>query len=164
LRRLNKGPQIISQHLLRPALSAALAYFILVFAAGFIMGTVRVFLIAPHLGAIGAVLAELPVMLAVSWFVCGWTLRRFRVPARWSVRFVMGAAAFVLLMAAELLVSLFVFGLSISQHFTTYESLAGITGLSAQLAFAVFPLVQLPAGLMDIKPVPFRWPMIYQSW
>jgi len=48
--------------LLRPAL----AYFLPVFALGFVLGTVRTLWLAPMLGELAAVAAELPVMLAAS--------------------------------------------------------------------------------------------------
>jgi hypothetical protein len=47
--------------------SAALRYFGLIFALGFLLGTVRTLLLAPATGATAAVLIELPVMLGASW-------------------------------------------------------------------------------------------------
>jgi hypothetical protein len=49
--------------------AAGMAYFTFVLAAEFVFGTVRVPVLTPHLGEIGAVLLELPIMLAVSWVV-----------------------------------------------------------------------------------------------
>ena len=57
------------------AIRAGLAYFVVVFAAGFALGTFGVFLLIPHLGETVAVLAELPVVLTISWFVCRWLTR-----------------------------------------------------------------------------------------
>ena len=79
---------------------AGAAYFAVVFAAGFVLGTVRVLLLIPRLGALTSVLLELPLMLAISWMACGWALRRFRVPPRIPPRLTMGATAFALLMLA----------------------------------------------------------------
>ena len=63
------------------SLGAGLAYFAVVFAAGFVLGTLRVLVVAPHLGEIAAVVAELPIMLAVSWIICGWLLGRVALRA-----------------------------------------------------------------------------------
>ncbi len=53
------------------AVLAGVLYFGLVFALGFILGTLRVLVLEPRLGSTGAVLLELPVMLAASWLLCG---------------------------------------------------------------------------------------------
>ncbi|MEL7429628.1 MAG: hypothetical protein AAFN43_06475 [Pseudomonadota bacterium] len=45
---------------------AGAAYFAIVFAAGFILGAARTFLLAPVAGEMLAVLVELPFILAVS--------------------------------------------------------------------------------------------------
>jgi hypothetical protein len=97
---------------MRSAVGAAGAYFAVVFAAGFIAGSIRVLIVAPRLGRLGAVIIELPAMLAISWLICGWAVWRFGVPARLGARAVMGAIAFALLMLAELSVSVVVFGRS----------------------------------------------------
>lgn len=123
--------------------SAALAYFAIAFGAGFALGTVRVLLVAPRLGELAAVALELPVMLAVSWLAAGWCVRRFDVPARAAPRLVMGGLAFALLMLAELGVSVFAFGRSSADHLATYRQAAGLAGLAAQVAFALFPWVRM---------------------
>jgi hypothetical protein len=53
-----------------------------VFFVGFILGTVRVLLIAPRLGETAAVLLETPVMLVASWFVCRWYVKRLGTARR----------------------------------------------------------------------------------
>lgn len=86
---------------MRRALGAALACFLLVYAAGFILGIVRVLAVAPRAGELAAVLIEAPFMLAASWLAAGWSIRRFGVPRAAGPRAVMGGAGFLLLMAAE---------------------------------------------------------------
>jgi len=124
------------------ALAAGAAYFAIVFAVGFVLGAVRVLALVPRLGATGAVLVELPVMLAVSWLVCGWLLERFAVSRAWTHCLVMGGAAFLLLMLAELGMSIFVFDRSVAEHLGSYRSWDAALGLAAQIAFAAFPLVR----------------------
>ena len=51
---------------------AEVAYGLIVFLIGFVFGSIRVLLLAPHLGETGAVSLETPIMLAASWFVWCW--------------------------------------------------------------------------------------------
>jgi hypothetical protein len=127
-------------------LLAAFAYFAIAFAAGFALGTVRVLAVVPLVGELGAVALELPVMLAVSWLAAGWCVRWFAVPARAGPRLVMGGLAFVLLMLAELGVSVAAFGRSPAEHLATYRNLPALAGLAAQVGFALFPWVRTMTG------------------
>jgi hypothetical protein len=124
------------------ALKAGIAYFAIAFAAGFALGALRVTVVAPRLGEAGALWLELPVMLALSWFVCAWLVRRHDVADAFAPRLAMGAVAFALLMTAEAGVSTLVFGRSLAQHLAIYRTANGQLGLAAQVAFAGFPLVQ----------------------
>ena len=58
------------------ATRAGAAYFAIVFAVGFVLGALRVTFLAPAVGPLPAVALELPVMLAASWWTCGWLMRR----------------------------------------------------------------------------------------
>jgi hypothetical protein len=127
---------------MRAAVLAGLAYFAIVFALGFALGTARALLIAPRLGQLGAVAVELPVMLAASWLACGGLVRRFAVPPTPEARIVMGGFAFALLMAAELGVSVVAFSRTPAAHFAADQALAAQLGLAAQLLFAAFPLIR----------------------
>jgi hypothetical protein len=124
-------------------LRAGLAYFGIVFAVGFLLGTVRVLLLEPNFGDLLALSLELPIMLAVSWLACLWIIERFALPPLVMSRLAVGLVAFGLLMAAELGVSLFALGRSLSEHFSLYQRGLTAVGLLAQIAFALFPLVAL---------------------
>jgi hypothetical protein len=89
-----------------------------------------------------AVILELPIMLTLSWLACRWLIARFDVPVSFSARLVMGGLAFMTLMIAELGVSIFGFGRTLSVHLEQYRQLPALLGLAAQLAFAAFPIVQ----------------------
>jgi hypothetical protein len=123
-------------------LQAGIAYFGVVFALGFVLGTLRVLVLAPTLGSTGAVLVEIPVMLMVSWIVCGWLIARFAVPPNLGDRLLMGAPAIGLLLMAELGVSVLAFGRSVTEHIATYRETDALLGLAAQIAFAIFPVVR----------------------
>jgi ABC-type uncharacterized transport system permease subunit len=121
---------------------AAIAYFAPVFAAGFVLGTLRVLVLAPWVGETIAVLAELPVMLALSWVACRWAAARFGVRATWAARLTMGGAAFALLGLAETALAVLAFGRPLSEHWTHYREMPALLGLAGQLAFAIFPALQ----------------------
>jgi hypothetical protein len=121
---------------------AGSAYFVLVFGIGFILGTIRVLGVAPRLGELVAILIELPIILTAAWIICERVSARFLVPDRWRPRLVMGGVAFVLLMLAELGLSVLL-GNSIGEYLDAYSSSPGALGLAGQMIFAIFPLVQL---------------------
>ncbi len=125
------------------SLLAGVAYSAIVFAAGFILGTVRVLVIEPMLGALPAVALETPVILCLSWIASAFLTRRLAVAPTLSGRLVMGACAFGLLMAAELSLSMAAFGRSADEFAAGLVEPAGLLGLSAQLVFAAMPALRL---------------------
>ncbi len=125
---------------MRRALPAAAAYFAIVFSVAFLLGVVRTLYIAPGVGAVAAVLIEAPVILFVSWFAAGWTIRRFSVPTRTPDRLMMGLVAFSLLMTVETAMSLLLFGRPLAQQFAAWATAAGAIGLLAQAAFGLMPV------------------------
>jgi hypothetical protein len=75
---------------MKETLKAGVLYFLLVFAAGFELGTVRTLWVVPKLGVRTAELMEAPIMFGVSILAARWVVRRVRVPPRWSRRLAMG--------------------------------------------------------------------------
>ena len=94
------------------ALAAGAAYFGIIFALGFVLGTTRELIVAPRLGPMAAVLIEVPVMVAASFATARVLARRLAVPDAAGARLTMGGIAFVLLMAAEMLTGLLLIGRS----------------------------------------------------
>jgi hypothetical protein len=124
------------------ATKAGALYAILVFSIGFILGTVRVLLLAPRLGETTAVIIEAPMMLAASWFVCRWCADWINMRRTVPARSLMGVVAFLVLMSAEVGLGA-VFNRSFVDQLANYGSLAGAIGLSAQVIFATFPAIQV---------------------
>jgi hypothetical protein len=124
------------------ALKAGALYFAIVFAIGFALGTLRVLYVIPHIGEAGAVLLELPVILVLSWWVCGWVLRRCHVPQHMGQHALMGLVSFALLMGAELALATFGFGRTLGEFADGFATPAGAIGLMGQIAFALFPLMR----------------------
>jgi hypothetical protein len=123
------------------AATAGTVYFAVVFAAGFVLGVVRNGWLAPAIGAVPAVLTELPLILGVAWLACARILRGRSFGAAQAG--LMGAVAFALLMAAEVGVSTGVAGRTLAGHLALYREPAHLLGLAGQLAFAALPWVQV---------------------
>lgn len=126
-----------------------IAYFALVFALGFLLGTLRTLFVrdAPGAGRLLGVLIELPIMLSASWCLCRVVIRRFAVASTLGARAVMGGQAFALLLLAEMAVGALLFGRTPGEHFALYKDASYALGLAAQMAFALMPLVQTRPGM-----------------
>jgi hypothetical protein len=131
---------------MRPLFMAGAEYFAAVFAAGFLMGTVRTMAIAPRIGELYAVVAEIPLMLLFSWVACKFVMERY--PQIKSVRSALAAGGFalVLLLVAEALLSIGLTGLSLSQHAALYRELPAQIGLLGQILFALLPFMRTRAN------------------
>lgn len=127
---------------MRKALIAGVAYFAIVFALAFAVGVVRVLVVAPRLGETGAVLLELPIILAASWLACGYLLKRFAFGQRLVERLVMGLTAFIVLQGAEFLLAITAFARSPDDYLAAVVTTAGLLGLAGQIGFALIPLVR----------------------
>ena len=125
------------------SLKAGFMYFMIVFGVGFLLGTFRVFLLVPAIGETPAVALEGPIILAASWFSSLWLIRKFGVFDRLASRLATGLFAFALLMVGEVGVSIFGYGRTFDEHLASYRSVASILGMTGQLAFAIFPAIQL---------------------
>ena len=123
------------------SLKAAAIYAALVFAAGFALGTLRVFAVEPAFGPLAATLIELPVILTISWFTCRWVIRRCNVGSSAGSRVAMGVIAFVLLISADTSLGL-AMGRSFAGQLATYREVSAQLGLIGQMAFGAFPFLQ----------------------
>jgi hypothetical protein len=121
---------------------AGAIYFALVFAAGFMLGTIRVLLVVPATGVTAAVLIETPFILTVAWFACRFAIGRIGEPPSFSDRMIMGATAFVLLMIAEYLLAYMLNATTLADYLAQYVTLPGLLGLAGQIVFATFPALQ----------------------
>jgi hypothetical protein len=125
------------------ATRAGTAYFLVVFVVAFAVGTFRVTIVAPRLGAVMAVSLEAPLILIVSWFASHWACARVSVPGDVMPRLLMGAVAFFLLMLAELVFAVIVFGRPVDLYLGSFTTTEGLIGLTSQILFAFIPALQL---------------------
>lgn len=125
----------------RPA-RAGILYCTVVFAAGFVLSVLRIVWVAPLSGELVAVLLEAPILLAIAWGACGWVAERLDVPQPFLDRLVMGGVAVVVMVLAEAIAAMLAGGRSLGEFSERSGESAVLLGLLAQLAFAVFPLLQ----------------------
>jgi hypothetical protein len=117
---------------------AAAAYWAIIFALGFVLGTARVLWIAPALGLIPATALELPVMLGASWIVSGWLVRRFAL-ATGGEALAAGELAFALLMVAECALAVTLSGETPDAWLKGLAAPHAALGLVGQVVFALMP-------------------------
>ena len=120
---------------------AGIAYFALVFAAGFAMGVIRVPLLVPHLGVRVAELLEMPIMFVVIVLSARFVMKRFAVPAAAKSRLLVGCTALALAVAAELLVAVAFQRQSITQYLASRDPVSGSAFLVMLGVFAAMPFV-----------------------
>jgi hypothetical protein len=121
---------------------AAIAYWAVVFALGFVLGTIRVLWLAPRVGIMPATALELPVMVGASWIASGWLIRRFAI-VNGGQALAVGALAFAILMVAECALAVTLMAQSPAQWLSGLAAPHGLLGLAGQGAFAVMPLLRL---------------------
>ena len=130
-------------------LGAGALYFAAIFALGFVLGTLRALWLTRALGALPAVLLELPVMLAASWLVARWLLRRQMLAGRVfgaAEALAMGGFAFILLMLAEAGLAYVLAGQGPGEWLAAMARPAGLAGLAGQILFALIPLLARRGG------------------
>lgn len=123
-------------------LRLGLTLFAGVFALGFVLGVLRTLLLVPRLGELAAVAIELPLILAASWWWCGWLLRHEAgrgLCVSGMRALAVGAIALGLLLLAELGLSIGLAGRSIGEHFALYAQPAHQLGLAGQCLFGLMP-------------------------
>ena len=125
------------------ALKAGAAYFGLVFAAGFVLGTIRVPFVVPRLGERTAELLEMPLMLVVVILAARFVVRRFALARSTRVRLRVGGIALVLLLAAELLLAVALQGRSVGEYIASRDPVSGAVYLLMLLLYALMPAIRL---------------------
>lgn len=120
---------------------AGVLYFTIVFATGFVLGTIRTLLIVPHLGARRAELMEAPIMIAILFLAARWIVRRMAVPHVVSQRLIMGTIGLLLLLAAEFGFILWLRGISVQQYLATRDPVGATVYYLSLLLFALAPAI-----------------------
>jgi len=124
-------------------LKAGALYFALVFAAGFLLGTVRTLWVVPRIGARMAELLEAPIMLAVTILAARWTVVHLTVPHAASARLAMGCIALLLMLVAEFGFVLWIRGLSFRNYLSSRDPVSGTVHYILLGVFALMPLLMV---------------------
>ena len=122
-------------------LKAGAFYFVLVFAAGFVLGTIRTLWIVPRVGPRTAELMETPIMFAVIVFAAHWVAERLLLPPTVATRLGFGLVALSLLSITEFTVVLWLRGLTIRKYLASRDPVAGTVYLIMLGVFALMPLL-----------------------
>lgn len=124
-----------AMHIFKPAL----AYFLIVFGAGFILGTLRVLFVLPLFGERTAELLEMPLMLTVIVLAARWITRRYLRQAQPREQLAVGGIATGLMLAAEFLVGLTLRRLSPMDVLVNRDPVAGTAYYLSLLLFSTMP-------------------------
>jgi hypothetical protein len=121
--------------------AAALLYCVLVFAAGFLLGPIRVLWLEPKLGPFLAVLCEMPFLIAAMVFAARWVPRVVSLAREPQSLILMGLGALALLQAADIAVGVGLRGLTLSAQFAQFATPQGVVYAAALVAFAAMPVI-----------------------
>ena len=128
---------------------ASFLYFALVMGAGFLLGSVRVLFVVPHLGERWAELAEMPIMAMVIVVAAGYILRRYPEVQTRGRALVVGFTALALSVSAELVLAVVLQSQSLAEYLASRDKISGSVYLVMLVAFALMPRLRL---VRPIKP------------
>lgn len=121
------------------SIKAGLAYFALVFGAGFVLGALRVSFLVPRFGERISELSEMPLMFAVIVIAGRFVMRRFAVPFSMATRIGTGLLALGLLLATELLLAVVSQDQSLADYVASRDPVSGSVYLAMLVLFALMP-------------------------
>ena len=124
--------------------TAALLYFCVVFAAGFVFGPIRVLLLEPRFGPAIATLCEAPCLAVVMMIAASRIPRFLHLPLTRNTLLGMGLEALALQQIAEFCFGVFLRGLTPREHFAHFATPAGLIYAAMLLVFVLMPLLRNP--------------------
>lgn len=114
----------------------AAIYFVIVFTVGFVLGTFRVILLVPIIGARYAELLEIPIMLVAIYFAGRWIA--FRSESKRQALCI-GFLALAIMLGAEVLLAAILFGILPMEALFNKDPFSGTAYYVALLMFAMMP-------------------------
>jgi len=117
---------------------AAVLYFLIVFAAGWVCGPLRELIVVPRFGRTVGLLAEAPLMLIAMALAARWISRRLAVITM-GARAAVGLIALALLLAIEAASLHWMRGISAADYVAGHDLAAGLITLALFALFAAMP-------------------------
>ncbi len=118
---------------------AAVVYFVIVFGAGFVLGTVRTLFVLPLVGSRTAELLEMPLMLTVIVLGARWINRHLTAAATSSIQISVGLFALALVLLAEIAVGVGLRGQSPVESLLNRDPVSGTIYYVMLGVFALMP-------------------------
>jgi hypothetical protein len=118
---------------------AAVVYFLIVFAAGFALGTIRELWVSSMIGTRAAETAEVPLMIGIGALAAIWVVARFGLRRQLGMRVAAGVLAVVLLLATELALVLPLRGLTLQEYLASRDPVAFAAYVVGLLFVALMP-------------------------
>jgi hypothetical protein len=122
-----------------PDLKPSLAYAAIVFGVGFVLGSIRVFLVVPRIGVRGAELLEAPLMIFASFLSARFIVWHWRLLDR-AHCLVVGILSLAFMLVAEVSFVL-AQGVSIPEYVASRDPISGPVYLLSLGIFTVMPLL-----------------------
>lgn len=120
-------------------LKTSLAYAAIVFGVGFVLGSIRVFLVVPRIGVRWAELLEAPLMLLASFLAARFIARRFG-PSAGLQRVAVGICALAFMLLAEVSFIL-AQGFGVPEYIASRDPVSGSVYLLSLALFAAMPFI-----------------------
>jgi hypothetical protein len=122
-------------------LTPGIIYFLLVFRAGFVLGTIRALLIVPHVGHRAAELLEMPLMLIAMVRAARWISSRYPEPRKSAARLAIGRIALGLMLAGEIAVGIGLQGMTAAEVILNRDPVSGTAYYVSLILFAAMPWI-----------------------
>jgi len=118
-----------------------LIYFSLVFATGFLLGTIRVLFIVPEIGERYAELIEMPIMLFAIYLSAKFIVGKMKEGESARTYLYIGMLSLIILLMFEFTVVLGLQGVSIKQYLASRDPVSGTTYVLSLIIFMVMPVL-----------------------
>ena len=122
-------------------IKAGILYFLLVFAAGWVLGPLREFWLIPLVGQRAGLLTEVPFMVLAMIAAARWTIRKLGVPNAITARGIMGVVALGLLLIAEAMGVRWARRLSWEAYLARFDFITGSITVLSVLLYAAMPML-----------------------
>lgn len=134
-------------------LRAAGLYFLLVFSAGFMLGTVRVLFIVPAIGERAAELGEMPLMVLIVAVAARFIVRKYAGSIHDTSQWLqVGAIAFACMLTADVGVGVALRGMTVWQALFARDPLSGTAYYLALVFLALAPSLFARVGQRSNRP------------